>query len=87
MFASQGEAKTLALALKASEIELTRILLGKNPILLLDDITSELDERRRNFLYRLIEEYSGQIFVTATNPKEVHHKGEKKIFQIKAGRA
>jgi len=87
VFASQGEAKTLALALKASEIELTRILLGKNPILLLDDITSELDERRRNFLYRLIEEYSGQIFVTATNPKEVHHKGEKKIFQIKVGRA
>ncbi|HLE24949.1 MAG TPA: DNA replication/repair protein RecF [Thermodesulfobacteriota bacterium] len=87
VFASQGEAKTLALALKASEIELTRLTLGRNPILLLDDITSELDERRKNFLYRLIEEYSGQIFVTATNPKEIQHKGEKKIFYVKAGRA
>ncbi len=87
VFASQGEAKTLALVLKASEIELTRLTHGRNPILLLDDITSELDERRKNFLYRLIEEYTGQIFVTATNPKEIHHKGEKKIFQIKAGRA
>ncbi|MGH7801553.1 MAG: DNA replication/repair protein RecF [Thermodesulfobacteriota bacterium] len=87
VFASQGEAKTLALALKASEIELTRLTHGRNPILLLDDITSELDERRKNFLYRLIEEYTGQIFVTSTNPKEIRHKGEKKIFQIKAGRA
>jgi len=86
VFASQGEAKTLALALKASEIELTRLTLGRNPILLLDDITSELDERRKNFLYRLIEEYTGQIFVTATNPKEVLYKGQKKIFQIRAGR-
>lgn len=86
-FASQGEAKTLALALKASEIELTRTLLGRNPILLLDDITSELDDRRKGYLYGLIEEYLGQIFVTAISPEEIPHNGEKKIFHIKDGRS
>jgi DNA replication and repair protein RecF len=87
VFASQGEAKTLALALKASEVELTRIVLGRSPILLLDDITSELDDRRKGYLYRLIEEYSGQIFITAISSKEIRHSGEKKVFHIKAGRA
>lgn len=86
-FASQGEAKTVALALKASEIELINTILGRTPILILDDITSELDEKRRNFLFLLLEEFPGQIFVTATNPGEVLHKGDKRIFEIKSGRA
>ncbi|HEY7534528.1 MAG TPA: DNA replication/repair protein RecF [Thermodesulfobacteriota bacterium] len=87
VFASQGDAKTLALALKASEVELTRTLIGRNPILLLDDITSELDERRKGYLYRLIEEYSGQIFITTTDARELRYYAGKKIFHIKAGRA
>jgi DNA replication and repair protein RecF len=87
VFASQGEAKTVALALKASEIELIKTILGRTPILILDDITSEFDEKRRNFLFLLLEGFPGQVFVTATSPGEVLHKGEKKIFGIKAGRA
>jgi len=86
-FASQGEAKTLALALKCSEIELTRKLLGRTPILLLDDITSELDEKRRKFLFVLLEGFSGQVFVTATSANEILYKKDKKIFYVKAGRA
>ena len=86
-FASQGEAKTLALALKSAEIELTRNMLGRTPILLLDDVISELDEKRRNFLFELLEGFLGQVFVTATSAREVHYKGSKKIFHIKAGRA
>jgi DNA replication and repair protein RecF len=87
VLASQGEAKTLALSLKTSEIKLTRNILGRNPILLLDDITSELDERRRSFLFRLLEGFTGQVFVTATTTKEVLRKDDKKIFQIKSGRS
>ncbi len=86
-FASQGEVKTVALALKASEIELIKTILGRTPILLLDDITSELDEKRKGFLFQLLEEFPGQIFATTTNPREVLHKGDKKIFQIKSGRS
>jgi DNA replication and repair protein RecF len=87
VLASQGEAKTLALSLKTSEIKLTRNILGRNPVLLLDDITSELDEMRRNFLFRLLDGFAGQVFVTATTMKEVFRKDDKKIFQIKSGRA
>jgi DNA replication and repair protein RecF len=87
VFASQGEAKTLTLALKTSEIRLIRNILGRNPILLLDDITSELDDRRKGFLLGLLEKFPGQIFATATKPGEILHKDDKKIFQIKGGRA
>ncbi len=87
LFASQGEAKNLALALKASEIELVRSSLGKTPILLLDDVTSELDERRKGFLFGLLESFPGQIFITATTLGEVRLRGEMKVFHIRAGRA
>ncbi len=87
VFASQGEAKTVALALKTSEIELIKTILGRMPILLLDDITSELDERRKRFLFLLLEEFPGQVFVTATSPGEVLYNGDKRIFVIKSGRA
>lgn len=86
-FASQGEAKTLALALKSAEIELTRNMLGRTPILLLDDVISELDEKRRNFLFELLEGFPGQIFVTATSARDVNYKRAKKMFHIRAGRA
>jgi len=87
LFASQGEAKNLALALKASEIELVRISLGKTPILLLDDVTSELDERRRGFLFGLLDTFPGQIFITATSLGEIRLEGEKRVFHIRGGRA
>ena len=87
VFASQGEAKTLVLALKASEIELTKAMLKRTPILLLDDIASELDEKRKRFLFGLIGEFPGQIFITTTNPREIIYKDDKKVFYIRAGRA
>lgn len=86
-FASQGEAKTLALALKVSEIELTKSILKRAPVLLLDDITSELDEKRKRFLFGLVEEFPGQIFITTTNPREITYEGDKKAFHIKAGKS
>ena len=53
-FVSQGQSKNLVLALKASEIKLFKEHTGTNPILLLDDITSELDIKRRSFLFRTL---------------------------------
>lgn len=87
VYASQGEAKNLALSLKASEIDLIRELIGRTPILLLDDVTSELDERRKRFLFKMISNFRGQTFITTTSLKEIHHKGEMKLFRIKNGRA
>ena len=82
-YASQGEAKNLALALKVSEIEMIRQVLGKVPILLLDDITSELDGTRKKFLFKLLENFPGQIFITTTSIKEILYKGHIRGFHIK----
>jgi len=87
LYASQGEAKNLALALKSSEIELVRASLGKTPILLLDDVTSELDEKRKGFLFDLLGGFSGQIFITSTSLGEIRLRGEMRVFHISAGRA
>lgn len=65
-FASQGQQRSLVLAYKMAEVRLIRDRIGYNPVLLLDDVMSELDGSRRAALLSLI---SGDIqtFVTATN--------------------
>ena len=65
-FASQGQQRSLVLAWKLAEIDLIRDTLGLQPILLLDDVMSELDESRRNALTTCIEAAS-QVFITTTN--------------------
>lgn len=85
VYSSQGEAKNLALALKASEIRIIQKIIGKTPVLLLDDITSELDSNRKKFLFRLLQEYTGQIFITTTSIKEILYKGQVRGFHIKGG--
>lgn len=86
-YASQGESKNLVLALKAAEIYMYESIKGQKPILLLDDITSELDKNRKGFLFALLRNYAGQVFVTSTAVDEIPYKGDKKIFRITKGRA
>ena len=54
-FASQGQQRTLVLALKLGELEIIKTKTGYSPILLLDDVLAELDESRQNFLLKSIE--------------------------------
>ena len=65
VFASQGQQRSLVLALKLAEVELMRAELGRAPVLLLDDVLSELDGRRRELL---LEAVGGtpQVLLTAT---------------------
>lgn len=69
-FASQGQQRSLVLAFKMAQVALIAERLGQNPVLLLDDVMSELDEMRRDALLSLI---SGEVqtFVTATNAERV----------------
>lgn len=85
-FASQGQSKNLVLALKASEIRLFKEHTGTNPILLLDDITSELDKKRRSFLFQTLSEFTGQVFVTSTDKNEIPRRGEFHSFFVDSGR-
>ena len=65
-FGSQGQQRTIALALKLGELELIRETTGKTPIVLLDDVFSELDEERSAFLFELLRRLNAQTFITST---------------------
>lgn len=64
-FASRGEWRSLVLALKFAEIELIKQKTGDLPVLLLDDVFSELDESRQKYLFKAIKE--AQTFVSTTH--------------------
>jgi DNA replication and repair protein RecF len=66
--ASQGQHRTLVLALKIGEISHLHQELGYRPILLLDDVSSELDRSRNQQLMEFLLEKSGQVFITTTDP-------------------
>ncbi|MCR5702482.1 MAG: DNA replication/repair protein RecF [Lachnospiraceae bacterium] len=63
-FGSQGQQRTAALSLKLAEIELVKSIIHDNPILLLDDVMSELDSNRRNYLLESIKDI--QTIITCT---------------------
>lgn len=65
-YASQGQQRTIALTLKLSELEVIRHTTGKTPIVLLDDVVSELDDKRRAFLMGLLGRLNAQTFITST---------------------
>ena len=65
-FASQGQQRTIALAWKLAEVEVVRDVLRTDPVLLLDDVMSELDKERRSALSDLVSE-DIQTVVTTTN--------------------
>lgn len=66
LFASQGQQRTIVLALKLAAVELVNEMLGSEPVLLLDDVMSELDENHRKALMEFVEQ-GAQAIVTTTN--------------------
>lgn len=84
-FGSQGQQRTAALSLKMSEIELVRMVTGDTPVLLLDDVLSELDKNRQNYLLESIHDI--QTVITCTGLEEfVNHRfAINKVFYVKNG--
>ena len=84
-FGSQGQQRTAALSLKLSEIELVKQVLHDTPVLLLDDVLSELDKHRQNYLLDSIQ--GVQTLVTCTGLDEfVNHRfSMNKVFHVKDG--
>jgi DNA replication and repair protein RecF len=66
--ASRGQLRSLALSLRLAEVELSRTSTGEQPILLLDDVLSELDEAHRERVTHLVQE-SDQTFITTPDPE------------------
>ncbi|MDX6154360.1 DNA replication/repair protein RecF [Marinococcus sp. PL1-022] len=72
-YGSQGQQRTAALSLKMAEIELIRSYVGEYPILLLDDVLSELDQHRQSHLLDAIQG-KVQTFVTTTSIESIKHE-------------
>lgn len=70
-YGSQGQQRTTALSLKLAEIELIHSEVGEYPILLLDDVLSELDEYRQTQLIQTFQK-KVQTFITTTGLESVH---------------
>ncbi len=85
-FGSQGQQRTGALSMKLSEIEFMKNETGEYPILLLDDVMSELDTNRRKYLLRVVKG-KVQTFVTSTGVKDVFDTvmDNSRIFEVESG--
>ena len=86
-FGSQGQQRTAALSLKLSEIELVKEVIKDTPILLLDDVLSELDKHRQNYLLDSIDNIQTIITCTGLDEFVNHRFSINKIFHIKNGHA
>lgn len=84
-YGSQGQQRTAALSLKLSEIELVKKIAKDTPVLLLDDVLSELDSNRQNYLLNSIGEI--QTIITCTGLEEfVNNRFEiNKVFKVSDG--
>jgi DNA replication and repair protein RecF len=67
--ASQGQHRAVTLSLKAAEIEVIGGARGVRPVLLLDDVSSELDRDRTAALFSFLREQDGQVLLTTTRPE------------------
>ena len=84
-FGSQGQQRTAALSLKLSEISLIQNRTGQSPILLLDDVLSELDRKRQNFLLESLDGIQTMITCTGLDDFVSRHFEISKVFHVVNG--
>ena len=82
IYGSQGQNRTVILSLKLSELKIIEEEIGENPILLLDDFMSELDEKRRKHFLEKIENI--QVIITCTDKINIENKNIL-IYNVKEG--
>jgi len=83
-FGSEGEKKSVSMALKISEILLLKKINNEFPIILVDEIGSEFDKERFNFFYNFIASLDTQSFITANNKSilDINKKLDFTVFSI-----
>ena len=92
VFGSQGQQRTASLSAKLAEIEIMREVKGKAPVLLLDDVFSELDEGRQKFLMKSIQGVQSIITCTGIEDsvikeiiKKTSENDESRVFKVENG--
>ena len=84
-YGSQGQQRTAALSLKLSEIYMVKRKIKDTPILLLDDVLSELDRSRQNYLLDSISDIQTLITCTGLDDFISHQFQINKVFQVVQG--
>ena len=86
VYGSKGQQRSLVLALKTAEIQLLNEKLGCAPIVLLDDVSSELDYQRNARFFEFLGGFKGQVFITTTDPNFLLIDGNKSLWHVHDGR-
>jgi DNA replication and repair protein RecF len=84
-YASQGQLRAIMLAWKTAELAVLARAHGDSPILLLDDVSSELDPQRNEYLFEHLAGLAGQCFITTTHPGHVLLRQHRADYRIAAG--
>jgi DNA replication and repair protein RecF len=84
-YASQGQLRALVLAWKTAELDLLAATHGDDPILLLDDVSSELDAARNEYLFEFLRSRRNQCFITTTHPRHVLLTADRLDYRVSAG--
>lgn len=84
-FASQGQLRAMILAWKTAEMQLLASLHEDPPVLLLDDVSSELDPTRNEYLFEFLRKRENQCFITTTHPDFVLVHTARRDFEVKDG--
>ncbi len=83
-FSSQGQTRTAALAFKLAERDIYQEIMGQTPVLLLDDVLSELDVHRQEFVLNRI--CGGQVFITCCEEDRLDALAAGKVLRVSQGR-
>ncbi len=84
LYASQGQQRSVVLSMKLAEAEILTYRTGEKPVILLDDVLSELDAKRQNFLLNKIDGY--QVFITCCEKTHKKQLQNGKVFKIEEGK-
>ena len=83
-FGSQGQQRSAALSLKLSEAAVIKKITGKQPVAFLDDVMSELDGSRQDYILNHIDGW--QVFITCCDPSSILKSKTGKVFEIEGGK-
>lgn len=82
-YGSQGQKRSAAISLKLAEANVLKDITGEYPVVLLDDVMSELDKERQSFILNNIKNW--QVFITCCDPSNINGLEKGKVFKMKNG--
>ena len=83
IYGSQGQQRTCALSMKLAEATMIENSAGESPVILLDDVMSELDEKRQRFILNYLN--NRQVFITCCEPSTLLRSEKGKVFEVENG--